>query len=141
MRKNPIKAIADTVDVVNDFNRQALFWSYRPVAYRAYAPFYNLTPVLDEFIDDLFRGNIDEGNADTLDNIIADYARQAIIFLDQQKIEHIDMIRQLQFQVDGAVKSLNLHLEQIERDVEENAEDMAVIKERMKAERFSERRL
>ena len=75
------KAVDDTLEVVNDFICQIPFWGYQVAAYREYEPFSNLVLELDSYLEKLFAGEIDDGNGDVLDCLIADRARANFKYL------------------------------------------------------------
>lgn len=89
--------VNDSMTITNDFCLRNKFESYRAVEYRLY---YKLTeaemiPVLEEHLDKLFAGELDDGNADLLDGVIFSVAREAAADLDRQHSYHLDMIRRL----------------------------------------------
>lgn len=79
-------------DNKSDFMKQTPYWSTRPVKYTVMRSFIELKDELDRYLDRLFKGDIDEGNADVLDNIIADHTNAALNDLAIQKSDHTDFI-------------------------------------------------
>ena len=67
-----------------------------PVPYMPYTPLFNdLRSTLDSYLDELFKGEIDDANGDVLDSIITDHVRQAMNDLADQRAAHIDCIHTL----------------------------------------------
>lgn len=58
-----------------DFTRRAPFWSYRVKDYLLYGPLVSFRGEIDSYLNKLFAGDIDEGNGDVLDSMIADLVR------------------------------------------------------------------
>ena len=133
---NTTKSVDDTPEVVNDFRRQIPFWSYRPVEYRSYAPFVNLGIILDDYLEKLFTGELDEGNGDVLDNIIFDSMRQAFHDLDVQKAQHEDLIENLFLQIVGARDRMTTHKASIDARINEVREELDDIRKRFVANKF-----
>ena len=139
-RKSASKAIDDAQVVTNDFVRPIPYWSYRPVAYKSYKPLDTLIPVLDSYLERLFNGEIDEGNADVLDNIIYDYANQAMSDISNQRVAHISIIKDLYFNHVGIVRNFEKHLEEVRMMKEMNDEEYQSILDRYNNQKFKEER-
>jgi hypothetical protein len=92
--------VNDSMTITNDFCLRTSisgFESYRTCEYRL---FFKLTesemiPKLDEHLDKLFSGDLDDGNADVLDGLIFSVSREAAADLDRQHSYHLDTIRRL----------------------------------------------
>lgn len=130
------KAVDDTLEVVNDFTCQIPYWSYQVAAYREYAPFSNLTAVLDEHLEKLFTGELDDGNGDVLDCLIADYARESFRFLGQQRVEHSGALKMFQVQRQGAKSAFESHYRAIEQTVQEKRMERDELLKRKRMDRF-----
>lgn len=130
------KAIDDTLEVVNDFTCQIPYWSYQVSAYKEYTPFSDLTATLDEHLEKLFTGEIDDGNGDVLDCLIADYARESFRFLAQQRIEHRGALKMFEVQRQGAKHAFESHYSLIEKTVQEKRAELDELLERRKKDRF-----
>lgn len=114
-KERPIgKAVDDTMEIVNDFICQTPFWNYQVSEYRNYEPFENLTPILEDHLERLFEGELDAGNADVLDCLIADYAREAVKHLKRQHIHHRNALKEFYIQREGARKAFEEFLISLE---------------------------
>lgn len=100
-KKKRNNAIINTVDdsraVVYDFVRRFPYESYRPVEYRPFPDLQKelMLPKLDQYLQALLAGDVDDGNGDMLDSIIFDPFRIAVPDLEKQGCEHRDIIRRL----------------------------------------------
>ena len=93
-----INNMDDTRTVVYDFRRRlTVFESYRPTEYRLTPKLEEdiMIPVLDTHLSKLFAGDIDDANADVLDQQIFSVAREGKPDLARQRYEHQDMIARL----------------------------------------------
>ena len=52
-----------------------------------------MLPKIDDHLDKLFAGSVDDANGDMLDEIIFGAAREALPYLSKQHIDHNDTIR------------------------------------------------
>lgn len=130
------KSVDDTLEVVNDFICQIPFWGYQVAAYREYEPFSNLVLELDSYLEKLFAGEIDDGNGDVLDCLIADRARANFKYLAQQKVEHRNMMKMFEVQRQGAKRAFEEHLDSVEKMfAEKDAERNGILK-RYNADKF-----
>ena len=123
-------------NIVYDFILRAPFWSYRTVPYREYEPFVSFIPVIDGFLEKQFRGEIDSGNGDTLDNMICDMARQAEKDLDKQRSEHTDMIKSFDIRYHGDRKAFEHELTLLSAEFAEIEQQQAEINARLKKDKF-----
>lgn len=100
-RKNKEQALFNAVDdartVVHDFCLRAPFESYRTVEYRLYPKLEEGTmmPRLEEHLNRLLSGDVDDANGDMLDALIFGAAREALPDLARQHYDHKDMLRRL----------------------------------------------
>ena len=133
---NTSKAVDDTLEVVNDFTCQIPFWSYQVAAYREYAPFSDLTEILDAHLEKLFAGEIDDGNGDVLDCLIADYARENFRYLAQQRVEHRGALKMFEVQRQGAKHAFEDHYDSIRQTLQEKQTERDELLARSRADQF-----
>lgn len=95
------REIDDSRALVNDFRRRPPYWSYRPVGYVPLKEFMEFQKIIDEHLNALFAGNIDDGNGDVLDNLIRDITCKAAEDLALQKVKHNNTIHDLVRRVEG----------------------------------------
>ena len=94
-------AVEDSRTVVDDFQLRSSsptgFESYRTVEYRLYHKLEEdeMMPRLEEHLNKLFSGNVDDANGDMLDGILFGAAREALPALGRQHYDHSDMLRRL----------------------------------------------
>ncbi len=69
--------------------------AFRTVEYRLYSKLEEgeMIPRLDEHLNKLFAGEVDDANGDMLDAIIFGAAREALPDLSRQHYDHMDMLR------------------------------------------------
>lgn len=113
-----MKMVDDEKVVVKDFVRRTPFWGHRNISYHDYEPLMNLKQELDEYLEKLFHGEIDDGNADVLDNIIFDRVRQAMEDLKYQSVEHEDMNCSFENRVDSDLIAFKEERENLMKDLE-----------------------
>lgn len=100
-QRSLFNSVDDSRSVVNDFClRSGIdygFESYRTVEYRLYPKLgeEEMIPRLDEHMNKLFAGEVDDANGDMLDAIIFGAAREALPDLGRQHYDHMDMLRRL----------------------------------------------
>ncbi len=97
-KKNEKKSgkIIDGADQeVTDFLRRTIYWSYRTKPYQFEKRFAYFLEVINDHLDFMFKGDVDSGNGNMLDNLIHDACRYAIHDLEKQKVEHQDIINSL----------------------------------------------
>lgn len=119
----PGKELDDTVEIVRDFNRRAPFWSYRTRAYQIYAPFDQFKTSIDDYLDKLFQGEIDDANGDVLDALIFDLLRQAERDLDRQRTEHRDAITSFAIRAKCDPVAFEAELSALEERLEANKQE------------------
>lgn len=112
------KMVDDERVVVKDFTRRTPYWGYRNIAYRDFEPLTNLKQELDEYLDKLFQGELDDGNADVLDNIIFDRVRMALEDLKYQSIMHEDMNCSYENRVESDLIAFKEERENLIKDLE-----------------------
>ncbi len=94
-------AVDDSRTVVHDFRLRSSsptgFESYRTVEYRLYHKLEEdeMMPRLEEHLNKLFAGSVDDANGDMIDAIIFGAAREALPDLGRQHYDHSDMLRRL----------------------------------------------
>ena len=94
-------AVDDSRTVVHDFQLRSSsptgFESYRTVEYRLYHKLAEdvMIPRLEEHLNKLFAGSVDDANGDMLDAILFGAAREALPDLGRQHYDHLDMLRRL----------------------------------------------
>ena len=113
-----MKMVNDEKEVVSDFTRRTPFWGHRTISYRDFEPLKQLKEELDAYLDKLFQGEIDDGNADVLDNIIFDRIRQALEDLVYQSVEHEDMNCSFKNRADSDVNAFREERDNLIRDLE-----------------------
>ena len=92
-----INSMDDTRQIVHDFRLRMPFENYRTKEYELYHKLKDeeMIPRIDEHLDKLFSGEVDDGNGDMLDSILFSPAREARPDLAKQHVDHGDMIRRL----------------------------------------------
>ncbi len=95
-----LNVIDDSKNPVQNFRLRTSklgFESYRIAEYRIYHKLeeQEMMPRLEEHLEKLFLGEIDDGNADMLDEILFGAAREALPDLNIQRYEHLDKLRRL----------------------------------------------
>ena len=135
---HPNKTVDDRTVVVNDFTRRTPFWSYRTVSYKEYPPLLELEKLLDGYLRELFKGELDEANGDALDNLIFDYVRQAELDLAQQRCRHRDMINSFDIRAKGDRNAFEGEKRRLEAALAENAGEQADIRRRREKVTFEE---
>lgn len=138
--KNPMKQVSDEEVIVTDFERKIPFWGYRAIKYVPYKPFMELKKELDGYLDGLFKGDIDDGNADCLDLLISDVARMAKKDLMKQRMEHRDLIVSLAIRAESDRLSFEKELAFLQKSLEECEAELENYKQMVAKDEFSERR-
>ena len=133
---NPTKAVTDETVVVNDFERRIPYWSYRTVNYSIPERFLRYKEEIDEYLRHLFEGEIDDGNGDVLDNLILDMAMQAELSLEQQKIEHKDLITSFNIRAKSDKVAFENELMLLEEKLSENKRNQGRYVARMEENEF-----
>ena len=91
-------SVDDSRSTVYDFTLRSTpigFESYRTTEYTLYHKLdeAEMLPRIDDHLDKLFAGSVDDANGDMLDEIIFGAAREALSYLSKQHIDHNDTIR------------------------------------------------
>lgn len=118
--ENPERAVDNEEVIVNDFVRRIPYWSYRTTNYRLYEPFTAYQKEIDEHLEKLFAGEIDDANDDILDVAIMNMTKQAEKFLKQQRIEHHDVIKSFDIRAKSDKKAFEHQLELLKEELEKN---------------------
>ena len=134
----PMKAVDDQAEIVHDFTRRAPFWSYRTVPYRDYPALIELKGVLDAHLDALFRGEIDDGNGDVLDNLIFDTVRQAQADLRLQQVSHRDTIKSFGIRAESDHAAFRQELDRLKDALNENLSEQKKLRKRLACDEFKE---
>ena len=92
-----INSMDDTRQVVHDFRLRLPYENYRTKEYELYHKLKDeeILPRIDDHLEKLFSGEVDDGNGDMLDSILFSPAREAKPDLAKQHVDHGDMIRRL----------------------------------------------
>lgn len=123
--------------MVNDFQRRTPYWSYRPANYRIYEPFMEYKKEIDKYLEKLFSGEIDDGNGDVLDNMIAQMTRQAERVLDEQRTEHKDMLKSFDIRRLSDRETFENQLKLLRDSLEKNKSDQEEYRNRMRGNEFT----
>lgn len=91
-------SVDDSKSTVYDFTLRSTpvgFESYRTTEYTLYRNLdeEEMLPKIDDHLEKLFAGSVDDANGDMLDEIIFGAAREALPYLSKQHIDHNDTIR------------------------------------------------
>ena len=91
-------SVDDSRSTVYDFTLRSTpigFESYRTTEYTLYHKLdeAEMLPGIDDHLEKLCAGNVDDANGDMLDEIIFGAAREALPYLSKQHIDHNDTIR------------------------------------------------
>ena len=127
--KTPQTALYQEVDdsrtVVNDFRLRNPFESYRTVEYRLYPALEEgkMLPLLDQHLERLFAGELDEGNGDALVSLIFGSARQALPDLRRQQADHSDTLHRFEVRRTADREDFRRLLEQVQRKLSETDEE------------------
>lgn len=119
--------IEESIDigVTSGFSRVP--FSLRPKDYQIQNRLYEFWAELDDHIKNLFKGDIDAGNATALDNLIDDIVVLAAEDLNRQRAEHRRLIRDLESRWAGDECEARQKLEDFKKefDATENELDQA----------------
>ena len=91
-------SVDDSRSTVYDFTLRSTpvgFESYRTTEYTLYHKLdeAEMIPKIDDHLEKLFAGSVDDANGDMLDEIFFGVAREALPYLSKQHIDHNDTIR------------------------------------------------
>ena len=126
--------------VKHDFARRSPYCQYRPVKYQQYKPFDEYQGEIDQYLEKLFEGEIDEENGDVLDNLIGDITRQALNHLDRQRVDHRDMIHSLSVRFDSDRSIFENQLQHLKEALEENRSEQGIVMNLLKKDEYAENR-
>ena len=107
-------------EMLRDFKRRIPFWGYRPVRYSIMEDFKDYKTDIDDYLERIFSGEVDDGNANILDDLILDMARQAERNLSQQRTDHEDSIKSIDIRAKSDKRAFELELERIKKSLEDN---------------------
>ena len=93
---------------------------------------YEFRAELDNHIKNLFKGDIDAGNATTLDNLIDDIAVLAAEDLNRQRAEHRRLIWDLKIRYSGDERDAIQKLEDFRKELEAVEKELAQARELFK---------
>ena len=122
--------------IVNDFTQRTPFAGYRPVSYKIEPAFIGLKAEIDDHLKELFKGDVDSGNADVLDGMIIDRARHAEKDLKRQRSHHIDSIKSFDIRAAGDRKAFESHLTKLNEKLQENLSLQARYKRLLEKDEF-----
>jgi hypothetical protein len=114
--ETPPKAAPDTPVEINSRIRNG---SLRQLNYKDFAPLFGYAEAIDNFLEKLFKGEIDLGNGNVCDNMIDDIAEQAAADIELQRISHHDSINTISNQ---RIADRHAYKRQLEKKKEELAE-------------------
>ena len=91
-------SVGDSRSLVYDFTLRSTpigFESYRTTEYTLYHKLEEseMLPKIDDHLEKLFAGRVDDANGDMLDEIVFGAAREALPYLCKQHYDHNDTIR------------------------------------------------
>lgn len=136
----PKTVVNDEEVVRDDFDRRAPFWEFRARSYSDYLPFTKYREEIDKHLEALFRGDIDDGNGDTLDALIIDMAQQAKRFMEKQRTDHQDIIMSLDIRSISDKQAFLDQREKYEKTLEENLFEQSKYEEMISKHEFIMRR-
>ena len=116
--KRSTQKMEDPEKIVCDFKGQTPYWSCRPVEYKIKPDFIELKAELNSYLEKIFKGEIDEGNSNFLDNIIADYMKQALHDLEHQKVLHHDALKNYSCNTLAMKQAFETHQKYLETELE-----------------------
>lgn len=107
---------------------------YRPADYRLYYKLEEswMLPRLDEHLEKLLSGEVDDGNGDMLDTLIFSAAREALPDLERQRLDHGDTMRRLAARREADRKDLRQIREQCGQELAALEADYKEIRLKMK---------
>lgn len=120
---NLFNAVDDSRTTVYDFRLRSTemgFESYRTAQYKLYHKLAEaeMLPRLDEHLEKLLAGEVDDANGDMLDAIIFGAAREAKPELGIQHYDHGDLLRRLTIRHDTDKDDLARIIENREKELE-----------------------
>ena len=128
--------IDDTRVVVKDFVRRPPYWSYRSLGYTPLKEFMEFQRNIDDYLEKLFQGGIDDGNGDVLDNMNIDIAMQALTDLAIQRVNHRNTIKDLAARFEGDRACFEEELRNLTNRLDQNLKKQSAIKEKIDKNEF-----
>lgn len=124
--------IEESIDigVTSGFSRGP--FPLRPKDYELPQKLYAFRAELDDHIKNLFKGDIDAGNATALDNLIDDIVVLAAEDLNRQRAEHRRLMRDLQIRYCGDERDAIQKLEDYRKELEAVENELAQARELFK---------
>lgn len=131
-----INSMDDSRRVVHDFRLRLPYENYRTKEYELYHKLKDeeMLPRIDEHLEKLFSGEVDDGNGDMLDSILFAPAREAKPDLAKQHIDHGDMLRRLIIRrksdiadFEKIVEDLQSELTALEKEHKDTSERIATL--------------
>ena len=139
-KKTTTKVMDQTEQTVNDFILRAPYWSYRPVPYRQFEPFFSYRDEIDALLDDLIRAQaVDDGNGDVMSNLINDMAERAFMDLSAQETDHKDIIKSLSLRCDSDQMQFREMLESLQEKLQETEKRLTEINRRNTEDEFEKK--
>lgn len=120
-------------DKNNTFYSQRPYADLYPAEYEPYAPLFSqLKEELDQYLEKLLEGELDDANGDVLDSIITDYMRQAINDLSYQRVKHRQTIHELVIVPEALRRSFEENQPILESEMSELKSELQDIQSRIK---------
>lgn len=138
--KSPNKGADREQTIVRDFERRIPYWSYRPVDYQGYETFMEYQSEIDSYLEKLFAGEVDSGNADALDTLIISTAKQAEKDLERQRTEHLDTIKSFDIRAKSDRKAFESELSLLRTELEMNRKEQEKYEQLLEEDQFLKRR-
>lgn len=128
---NRKKTVQSEEVIVNDFTRRIPYWSYRAPNYKIYEPLLEYREEIDGYLEKLLGGEIDDGNDNTLDNMIMGIGKQAEKLLEHQRVEHKDIIKSFDIRAKSDRKAFESQLALLKEQLAENKKEQEKYGERI----------
>ena len=122
--------------LLKDFRLRAPYALYRPLSYQVSGTFTNFKTVIDLHIKKLLAGEIDAGNANALDSLVADAARQAESELTHQRRVHTDQIQTFQHRRLADQLSFELERHQLQDKLDQANQERSALLLRLQSQKF-----
>lgn len=134
----PEKVVDGTQEVVTDFTRRTPYWSYRTVPYQVRGGLESFRKELDDYLERLFSGELDDGNGDVLDCLISGRVRQAREDLKNQRISHRDAIVSFGIRAVSDRAAFEKQLAAVRQTLEQNRQELEALQARYRSGRYRE---
>lgn len=132
------KSVDDSKVIVKDFVRRAPFWSYRPAEYRSFDPLVQYKDEIDQYLEKIFTGQVDDANGNILDNMISDIVRQADMDLSRQRTDHEDTIKSFALRAAADKDGFESQANALQAALKLNQEEMEIVGKLMKKDEYKE---